>query len=89
MNQPYTNRFVERYNRTLVDEFFGIMGRKKFYEYIEEMQKDLNAYLVTYNTKRPHQGRGMQDKTPAEVFVRCLPKPKTPKGGNNEKSRLN
>ena len=30
------------------------MGRKKWYETIEEMQKDLDAFLVVYNTKRPH-----------------------------------
>ena len=43
------------------------------------MQKDLDAFLVGYNTERPHQGRGMKGRTPADVFVRCLPKPKTPK----------
>ena len=31
------------------------------------------------NTERPHQGCGMKGRTPAEVFVRCLPKPKTPR----------
>ncbi len=41
------------------------------------MQTD--AYLVTYNTQRPHQGRGMNGKTPAGVFARCLPKIKKPK----------
>ena len=43
------------------------------------MQKDLDAYLVSYNTERPHQGRGMKGRTRADVFVRCLLKPKTPK----------
>ena len=62
------------------------MGRTKFYESIEAMQKDLDAYLITYNTQRPHQGRGMKGKTPAEVFVHCLPKPKTPKGGKMKKA---
>ena len=55
------------------------MGRKKFYDGIETMQKDLDAYLVSYNTARPHQGRGMKGRTPADVFVRCLPKSKAPK----------
>ena len=49
------------------------------------MQSDLDAYLVTYNTKRPHQGRGMNGRTPADVFARCLPKTK---GGQSGKSRL-
>ena len=43
------------------------------------MQKDLDAYLIRYNTERPHQGRGMKGRTPADVFVRCLPKPKKPR----------
>lgn len=55
------------------------MGRTKLYESVEEMQHDLVAYLITYNTKWSHQGRGMQGRTPAEVFVRCPPKPKRPK----------
>ncbi len=77
--RPQSNGFVERLHRTLLDEHFRIMGRKKFYDSIEDMQNDLDAYLITYNTQRPHQGRSMNGKTPAEVFVRCLPKPKTPK----------
>ena len=55
------------------------MGRKKFYESIEAMQKDLDVYLIRYDTERPHQGRGMNGRTPADVFVGCLPKPKTTK----------
>ena len=48
------------------------MGRKKFYNGIEAMQTDLEAYLICYNAERPHQLRGMTGRTPAEVFVRCL-----------------
>ena len=46
---------------------------------IEAMQKGLDAYLVGYINERLHQGRGMKGRTPVYVFVRCLPKPKTPK----------
>ena len=79
VRRPQSNGFVERLYRTLLDEHFRVMGRKKFYDRIEAMQTDLDAYLVSYNTERPHQGRGMKGRTPADVFVRCLPKPKTPK----------
>ncbi len=48
------------------------------------MQKDLDTFLVQYNTERPHQGRGMKGRTPADVFVRCLPEPTMPK---EEKTR--
>ncbi len=40
------------------------------------MQKDLDAYLIVYNTQRPHQGRGMNGRTPADVFARCCRKPR-------------
>ena len=50
-----------------------------FYESNQEMQTDLDAYLVTYNTQKPHQGRGMNGRTPANVFARCLPKTTKPK----------
>jgi hypothetical protein len=30
---------------------------------------------VAYNTKRPHQGRGMNGRTPITVFKAGLPKP--------------
>jgi hypothetical protein len=39
------------------------------------MQVSLDDYLVTYNTRRPHQGRGMNGRTPATVFKAALPKP--------------
>lgn len=38
------------------------------YETIEEMQTVLDAYMVEYNTRRPHQGRGTNGRTSAEAF---------------------
>ena len=74
VNRPQSNGFVERLHRTLLDEHFRVMGRKKWYETIEEMQADLDAYLAHYNTKRPHQGRGMKGRTPQKAFTNGLPK---------------
>jgi hypothetical protein len=53
-------------------------GRRTWFETIDEMQKVLDEYLAAYNTKRPHQGRGMNGRTPIAVFMAGLPKP-TPK----------
>jgi len=80
VKRPQSNGFVERLHRTLLDEHFRVMGRTKFYEGVDEMQKDLDAYLVRYNTKRPHQGRGMNGRTPLKAFTDGLPKPKNKKG---------
>lgn len=72
VRRPQSNGFVERLHRTLLDEHFRLKGREKFYETVGEMQADLDAYLVRYNTKRPHQGRGMNGKTPLQAFKKGL-----------------
>lgn len=62
VRRPQSNGFIERLHKTLLDEFFRIAGRTKWYESVEEMQKDLDTYLIHYNTKEaaapgPHDGR--------------------------------
>ena len=74
VRRPQSNGFVERLHRTLLDEHFRIMGRKKWYESVEQMQEDLNTYLNHYNRERAHQGRNMNGKTPCQVFTEGLPK---------------
>ncbi len=44
-------------------------SRQKWHESVEEMQKDLEEYVVIYNTRRPHQGRGMNGRTPLQAFM--------------------
>ncbi len=43
-------------------------------ETIEEMQRHLDAFLLRYNTKRPHQGRNMNGRTPQNAFTDSLPR---------------
>jgi transposase InsO family protein len=85
VRRPQSNGFIERLHRTLLDEHFRIMGRKKFYQSIDEMQKDLEVFLKHYNEQRPHQGRNMNGKTPYEIFKSALPKNKNK--NNKNKSR--
>lgn len=47
------------------------------YETVEEMQKALDGWLVTYNRERPHQGRGMNGRTPLQAFIDGLPPKET------------
>jgi transposase InsO family protein len=72
IRRPQSNGFVERLHRTLLDEHFRVMGRKKWYESIEEMQTDLDQYLHHYNHERPHQGRNMNGNTPNQTFLEGL-----------------
>ena len=68
------NGFIERFHRTLLEEHLRIKGRTTWYETVAEMQKDLDAYLETYNRQRPHRSRGMKGRTPYEVFKAGIPK---------------
>jgi hypothetical protein len=66
--RPRTNGFVERSNRTLLDEFFRGLLRRKFYTKLKDLQKDLDQWLTQYNTKRPHLGYRNTGKTPRARF---------------------
>ena len=68
------NGFIERFHRTLLEEHLRIKGRTTWHETVAEMQKDLDAYLETYNRQRPHRGRGMRGRTPYDVFKAGIPK---------------
>lgn len=68
VRKPQTNGFVERFNRTMLDEFFRIALRKKMYRKIEDLQKDFNEWLHYYNYERPHQGYRNLGKRPAETL---------------------
>ena len=37
------------------------------------MQAALDEYLIAYNTRRPHQGRGMNGRTPERAFRDGIP----------------
>lgn len=69
---PRTNGFVERFYRTLLDEFFKPAFLKKKYTSLYQLQTDLNDYLVYYNTQRTHQGRNLNGKIPIQRYCDCV-----------------
>lgn len=72
VRRPQTNGFVERFNRTVLDEFFRTAFRTKFYETVEELQADLDQWLVYYNTERPHHGYRNMGKRPIDTVEQYL-----------------
>jgi len=78
VNRPQSNGIVERWHRTLLDEHFRVEGRRTWFETLDEMQSVLDQYLVEYNTKRPHQGRGMNGRTPTTAFIDSIRKEDPP-----------
>ena len=77
VRRPQSNGIVERLHRTLLDEHVRIEGRRTWFETLAEMQAVLDVYLDGYNHRRPHQGRGMHGRTPAQAFTEGLPRTTT------------
>jgi transposase InsO family protein len=65
---PRTNGFVERFNRTILDEFFRETFRNKFYSSVKELQQDLDQWLHYYNYERPHRGYRNMGRRPIETI---------------------
>jgi len=70
---PQTNGIVERFHKTVLNEFYRLAFRKKLYGSIDELQADLDAWLETFNCERPHQGRWCFGKTPMQTFLDAMP----------------
>ena len=70
---PQTNGICERFQKTILDEFYHIAFRKKIYLTVEELQNDLDDWVLRYNNRRPHQGKRCQGRTPMETFLENLP----------------
>jgi transposase InsO family protein len=68
IRSPRTNGFVERMNRTMLDECFRVAGKTTWYENIEQIQADLNKFMEYYNLESSHQGYLYQRRTPAEAL---------------------
>ena len=70
---PQTNGIVERFHKTVLNEFYRVAFRKKIYASIAELQGDLDAWITSYNEDRPHQGRWCFGKTPMQTFLDAIP----------------
>ncbi len=63
------NGIVERFHRTVLNEFYRVAFRRRIYSSIEQLQADLDLWLKEYNELRPHQGRWCYGKTPLRTFL--------------------
>jgi transposase InsO family protein len=70
---PQTNGIVERFHKTVLDEFYRVAFRKRIYGSIAELQADLDAWVRSYNEDRPHQGQWCFGKTPMQTFLDAIP----------------
>jgi len=70
---PQTNGICERFQRTILNEFYQVAFRTKVYSSIEELQVDVDGWLREYNEKRPHSGKYCYGKTPMQTFLDAIP----------------
>ncbi|TXH70630.1 MAG: IS481 family transposase [Thiothrix sp.] len=66
---PQTNGICERFHKTILSEFYQVTFRKKLYQTLEELQKDLDEWLSYYNNERTHQGKMCNGRTPVETLL--------------------
>jgi transposase InsO family protein len=72
VRHPQSNGIVERLHRTIQEEFYAVAFRKKLYNTIAEMQKDLDEWMDYYNHERTHSGRYCYGKTPMQTWQESL-----------------
>lgn len=66
---PQTNGICERFHKTIQDEFYSIIFRKKVFTSLEELQAELDEWIEWYNKERTHSGRYCYGKTPWETYL--------------------
>jgi len=66
---PQTNGICERFHKTILNEFYQVTFRKKLYQTLEELQKDLDEWLSYYNNERTHQGKMCNGRTPVDTLT--------------------
>lgn len=70
---PQTNGICERFQKTVLNEFYRIAFRKKIYRSLDELQQDLDTWVRDYNEQRTHTGKYCYGKTPMQTFVDSIP----------------
>lgn len=72
VKRPQTNGICERFQKTVLNEFYRVVLRRRIYPGLAELQHDLDAWVREYNEVRPHQGRWCYGKTPMQTFLDSL-----------------
>lgn len=68
VRHPQSNGICERLHRTMQDEFYAVVFRRRIFDNLEQLQQELDNWLNFYNNDRPHSGRYCYGKTPMQTF---------------------
>lgn len=81
---PNLNGFVERFQGTCLHQHYRIAFRYRFYDDVDVIDADLQAWLRHYNFERPHRGYRLNGLRPADIFYANRPDLLTAKGWTDE-----
>lgn len=73
IKRPQTHGICERFQKTVLNEFYRVTLRRTLYPGPADLQRDLDAWVKEYNEVRPHQGRWCYGKTPMQTFLDSVP----------------
>ena len=68
-----SNGICERFHKTVPDEFYGVIFRRKVYNNLYELQADLDTWMKCYNHERARSNRCCFGKTPMQTFLDSMP----------------
>lgn len=66
---PQANGICERFHKTILNEFYQVTFRKKLYDSLDMLQKDLDEWMNYYNNVRTHQGKMCCGRTPMDTLT--------------------
>jgi transposase InsO family protein len=65
----WTNGVVERFQKSILHEYWRIAFRRQYFTGCRVLQATLDRFLQFYNYERPHRGYRLNGRTPAAVFA--------------------
>jgi len=65
---PNHNAVCERFQGTVLDEFYRVAFHREFFTSIERLDTQLQAWVTRYNTRRRNHGDYMRGRSPLDVL---------------------
>jgi transposase InsO family protein len=65
---PQTNGICDRFHKTMKNECYDDIFRRRIYQSLNEIQQDADRWIAFYNEERPHSGKHCYGKIPWQTW---------------------